>query len=167
MRVPVLAMGFAACLALAAVPAPRLMWNATASVPVGLYRLQPVATPEVGDLVVVRPSPALAEFLAAGGWLPRGVPLLKPVAAVAGSRVCRDGLAVSVDGRRVASALSHDGHGRPLPRWTGCRRLEGGEVFLLAPAPASLDGRYFGVTARDELLAGARPLWTPDKEAGR
>lgn len=166
MRGLILAMGFAACLALAAAPAPRLMWNATASVPVGLYRLQPVAVPEIGDLVVVQPSPALAEFLATGGWLPRGVPLLKPVAAVAGSTVCRDGSAVSVDGRRVASALSHDGHGRPLPRWSGCHRLEGGEAFLLAPAPASLDGRYFGVTPRDELLARALPLWIPGRERG-
>ena len=36
--------------------------------------------------------------MAARGYVPRGVPLLKPVAAVAGARVCRSGLAVTIDG---------------------------------------------------------------------
>ncbi len=34
---------------------PRLIWNASASVPIGLYRVQSDARPELTDLVVVRP----------------------------------------------------------------------------------------------------------------
>src|SRR3546814_16595743 len=30
-------------------PAPRLLWNASASAPIGLYRIDPGATPRAGD----------------------------------------------------------------------------------------------------------------------
>lgn len=158
MRRRVLAAGLLACLALGATPRPRLLLNTTASVPIGLYGLSPAGAPRVGDLVVVTPDPALAAFLDEGDWLPRGVPLIKPVAAIAGQSVCRVGLAVTIDGRAVGRALSRDGQGRPLPRWSGCRALGPGEVFLLAPAFGSLDGRYFGVTDGGQILARARPL---------
>ncbi len=158
MRRFILAAGFLACLALGAAPRPRLLLNTTASVPVGLYGLSPAGSPRAGDLVVVTPDPALAAFLDQGGWLPRGVPLIKPVAAVAGQSVCRVGQTVTIDGRKVARALSADGRGRPLPTWSGCRALGSGEVFLQAPAPGSLDGRYFGITDGSRILARARPL---------
>ncbi len=159
MRRLVIGAGFFACLALAAAPRPRLLLNTTASVPVGLYRLSPPGSLAVGDLVVVAPDPALATFLDEGGWLPRGVPLIKPVAAIAGQSVCRVGQDLAIDGRRVARALSVDDHGRPLPSWCGCRALGPGEIFLLAPAFGSLDGRYFGITDDGQVLARARPLW--------
>lgn len=158
MRRLVLSAGLLACLALSATPHPRLLLNTTASVPVGLYWLSAPGSPRVGDLVVVTPDPALAAFLDEGDWLPRGVPLIKPVAAIAGQSVCRDGLAVTINGRTVGHALSMDGHGRRLPSWSGCRALGPGEVFLLAPAFGSLDGRYFGVTDGEQVLARARPL---------
>jgi len=167
MKPRVLGAGFLACLALAAAPRPRLLLNTTASVPVGLYRLSPVGAPRVGDLVVVAPDPALAAFLDDGGWLPRGVPLLKPVAAVAGQSVCRLGPAVTIDGRPVARALEVDGRGRSLPTWSGCRGLGSGEVFLLARAFGSLDGRYFGVTDGRQVLARATPLLVARPEGGR
>lgn len=158
MRGVVLVAGLLACLALAAAPRPRLLLNTTASVPVGLYRLMPPGRPKVGDLVVVRPDPALSAFLAQGGWLPRGVPLIKPVAAVAGQTVRRDRQTLTIDGRPAAKALEVDGRGRPLPTWSGSRVLGPDEVLLLASAPGSLDGRYFGVTPRRQILARARPL---------
>src|SRR3546814_13124373 len=77
--------------------APKLIWNASASTPIGLYRVEPDRSPEVTDLVAVRPPEPLASFLADGGYLPRGVPLLKRVAALPGQRVCRTGLAITVD----------------------------------------------------------------------
>lgn len=167
MRRVVLGLGLAACLALAASPQPRLLWNTTASVPVGFYGLSAPGRLEIGQLVVVRPDPAIAADLADGGWLPAGVPLIKPVAAIAGQAVCRQGLVVLIDGRMAARARPADDHGRSLPDWQGCRLLEPGELFLLSDAPGSLDGRYFGVTAPHQVLARARPLWISRAQARR
>ncbi len=61
--------------ALAALPivsghAPRFIWNASASVPIGLYSLGPVGVLNVGDLVAVLPPDDLAAFLDARGYRP-------------------------------------------------------------------------------------------------
>jgi len=142
-------------------PLPRLMWNATASVPTGLYAIRPAADHRLGELVAVAPPEPLASFLARGGYLPKGVPLLKHVAAMPGQRVCRMGAAVTVDGRRIGLARARDRRGRILPAWTGCRAIAAGELFLMNPdAPDSLDGRYFGPLPATSVLGRATPLWT-------
>lgn len=146
----------------ATAPRPLLAWNATASAPIGLYRVLPAGVPHVGDLVLVRPPAALAALFAERGFLPMGVPLLKHVAALAGDRVCRIGLHVTVNGTAVATALERDRQGRLLPAWSGCRRLTADDVFLLNPdAPASLDGRYFGPSPVAAIVGRVAPLWTP------
>ena len=134
-------------------PLPTLLvWNASASAPIGLYRVNPFAPVRTGNLVVVDPPAPVATFLATRGYLPRGVPLIKTVAALAPARVCRDGLTLSVDGRSLASARSTDRRGQRLPVWSGCKDLAAGEVFLLtAEAPDSLDGRYFGPTSKASI----------------
>lgn len=140
-------------------PFPRLIWNASASVPIGLYRIHPDHDPPFGALVAITPPTRLARWLSARGYLPEGVPLLKHVAAKAGQRICRIGGAVTVDARRVASARARDGQGRPLPVWQGCRTLQTGELFLLNPAhPDSLDGRYFGPLPAAAVIGRAIPL---------
>lgn len=142
-------------------PLPRLMWNATASVPTGLYAIDPRAGRQLGELVAVKPPEPLAGFLADGGYLPKGVPLLKHVAAMAGQRVCRTGVVVTIDGRRVGSARERDRRGRALPIWSGCRAITEGELFLMNPdAPDSFDGRYFGPLPATSVLGRATPLWT-------
>ncbi len=60
---------------------PLYLWNASASVPLGLYGLHPSNTRYVGELVAVMPPEPLATFLADGSYLPRGVPMLKHVLA--------------------------------------------------------------------------------------
>jgi len=142
-------------------PAPKLIWNASASVPIGLYIVEPAPSPTLGDLVVVNPSRPLSDFLAEGGYVPRGVPLIKHIAALPGQQVCRIGRAIMVDAIVVGSALVRDSLGRPLPAWQGCVRLADGQVFLLNPAAAaSLDGRYFGPLASSTIVGRARPIWT-------
>jgi conjugative transfer signal peptidase TraF len=142
-------------------PPPQLIWNASASVPIGLYRVQPEPEPKVSDIVVVQPREPLVGFLSDGGYLPRGVPLLKHVAALGGQRVCRVGSAVSIDGATVGEALSHDRRSRPLPVWQGCTVLAADQVFLFnADRPDSLDGRYFGPLSRTTIVGRAQPIWT-------
>lgn len=140
---------------------PRLLWNASASVSVGLYRLHTVERLAIGDLVAVAPPPALSDFLASRGYLPRGVPLLKHVVALEGALVCRSGDRITVDHRRLGQAHAQDRYGRDLPVWRGCLRLGAGEVFLMNPdAPHSLDGRYFGPLPLTTITARLTPLWT-------
>jgi conjugative transfer signal peptidase TraF len=142
-------------------PLPRLVWNASASAPIGLYRIQTHRDPPLGTLVAIAPPPHLGRWMASRGYLGENVPLLKHVAAKAGQRVCRIGGTVTVDGQAVTLALTHDRLARPLPVWRGCRTLGADELLLLNPAhPDSLDGRYFGPLSRATVLGRAIPVLT-------
>jgi conjugative transfer signal peptidase TraF len=144
---------------LIASPAPMLLWNATASTPVGLYRLLPLGVLHDGELVAAMPPEPIASFLARGGFLPRRALLLKHVAALAGQTVCRTGNIVTIDGKAAGVALDRDHLDRPLPRWSGCRTLARGEVFLMNRAvPDSLDGRYFGPFPAASIIGQAVPV---------
>ncbi|RTM08812.1 MAG: S26 family signal peptidase [Hyphomicrobiales bacterium] len=146
---------------------PKLVWNASTSTPIGLYRIRPAGRLAVGDLVAVDAPEPLAGFLADNGYLPRGVPLMKSVTALPGQDVCRNGLAITVDGTEIGKALEHDRLGRPLPVWQGCRRIVSGEVFLMnAQVHDSLDGRYFGPFAASLIIGRATPLWTEQDGIG-
>jgi conjugative transfer signal peptidase TraF len=137
------------------------VWNASASVPIGLYRLQPTGNLFVNELVAIQPPEPLATFLADGGYLPRGVPMLKRVLSLHGQAVCRDQLTVTVDNIEVGGARERDSWGRSLPVWQGCRVIAAGEVFLMNWQSAdSLDGRYFGVLPTTAIVGRAEPLWT-------
>jgi conjugative transfer signal peptidase TraF len=143
---------------------PRIIWNASASVPLGLYVTAHADSIALGDLVLVRPPETLAAFLAERGYVARGVPLLKHVAALPPQVVCAEGTAITVDGETVAHRRMADRLGRVLPTWHGCHRLESGEVFLLNPAePDSLDGRYFGPLPRTNIVARLRPVWITER----
>jgi conjugative transfer signal peptidase TraF len=140
---------------------PLLVWNASASVPIGLYSVQPTGKLAVTDLVVARPPEALEGWLAKRGYLASGALLIKRVAALPGQRICRNGRAVTVDRIDMAAAQERDHVGRPLPSWSGCLSVAPGKVFLLNwDEPASLDGRYFGTIPLEKLIGRAVPLWT-------
>lgn len=142
-------------------PLPRVVWNASASAPTGLYRIEPVSDPPHGALVAVTPPAPLARWLAERGYLGERVPLLKRVAARPGQRICRIGAVVSVDARPVAIARERDGRGRLLPTWQGCRTLRAGELLMLNPDHAdSMDGRYFGPLPASTVLGRAIPILT-------
>ncbi|MGO8918185.1 MAG: S26 family signal peptidase [Stellaceae bacterium] len=145
-------------------PGPSLIWNASASVPIGLYAVHPVSALHVGDLLVVTPPEPLANFLADRGYLPKGVPLLKRALAVPGQAVCRTDRVITVDGVAMGEALDRDRRGRPLPVWQGCRVVAAGEVFLMNRQPEdSLDCRYFGPLPAATIVGRADPLWTREE----
>jgi len=145
-------------------PAPRLLWNASASVPIGLYTVEPSDQLAVTNLVVAMPPNSLATFLAERDYVPLGVPLIKRILAVRGQSVCRNERVISVDGIAMGMALAHDRQGRPLPVWQGCRAITQYEVFLMNwDEPASFDSRYFGPMPVSAIIGRAQPLWTLDK----
>jgi len=150
-------------------PAPRLIWNASESIAVGLYAASPAHGAGRGDLVAIAPPAKLAALMAERRYLPLSLPLLKPVAAIGGQLVCRKGVDISIDGQRVGDALARDRHGRDLPVWHGCHRLGSNELFVMNPASRdSFDGRYFGALPMSAVRARLRPLWTskPTVDAG-
>ena len=141
-------------------PLPLYIWNGSASVPVGLYRLQATDQRYVTELVAVLPPEPLATFLVDGNYLPRGVPMLKHVLALPGQTVCREWLTVLVDAIAMGMARERDGRGRPLPAWQGCRVMAAGELFLMNWQSAdSLDGRYFGPISASAVIGRAHPVW--------
>lgn len=141
-------------------PRPRLLWNASASAPVGLYAVGDGAGFARGDMVIARVPDEFRMFAARRRYLPANVPLVKRVAAVPGDVVCAAGARVTANGRIVAMRLGRDGAGRPMPWWSGCAELGAGKVLLLmTESPASFDGRYFGVSDEDDIVGRARLLW--------
>jgi conjugative transfer signal peptidase TraF len=146
-------------------PVPKLIWNASASVPVGLYAIHPAGALYVTELVVVKPPEPLASFLAGRRYLPKGAPLLKRILALPGQKVCRSDLTITVDWIAMGDALDHDSAGRRLPVWQGCHVVAAGEVFLMNwQSTDSLDGRYFGFLSASTIIGRADPLWTREGE---
>jgi conjugative transfer signal peptidase TraF len=141
--------------------APVLVWNASASVPLGLYRIEPVSVRR-GDLVLVRLPPDIADLAHRRRYLAKSAYLIKFVLAVGGDRVCRLGDRILINGVFVARALPRDASGHPMPAWHGCRTLAPDEVFLLARNPQSFDSRYFGPVPASAIVGRAvllRPCW--------
>lgn len=146
----------------------KLIWNASASTPIGLYTVEPTDRLEVTDLVAVDAPEPIASFLSDGGYLPRGIPLLKRVLGLPGQTVCRMNFLITVDAVEMGMALGHDRNGRPLPVWQGCRTIRDGEIFLMNwEVPDSLDGRYFGPISSGSIIGQAVPLWTDNDGEGR
>jgi conjugative transfer signal peptidase TraF len=140
--------------------APRLLvWNATGSVPRGLY-LRAGGTIRRGDFVLVWLPERARAIAHERGYLPRSVPALKPVAAAAGDVVCASEADISIDGTAVAQRRAKDSQGREMPLWSGCKTLSSDQFLLLSTyASDSFDGRYFGVSERADIIEKVRPVW--------
>jgi conjugative transfer signal peptidase TraF len=158
----------AAALLSAALPMSSvLIWNTTASVPTGLYHIRGTASLHIGERVAIDPPPQLRRFLAARGYLPGGVPLLKEIAALPGDTVCRTGALITINDVPSGAARVRDSRGRALPEWKGCRVIAAEEIFIMnRHAPDSFDGRYFGPLPRAQLIGRASPVWTDEAGDG-
>ena len=128
--------------------------NLTSSAPRGVWLRRAVPAVLERGMWVVLPVPQAVE-----PWVHSWIPLLKPVAAVAGERVCVKEETLWVMGRNYGRVYIQV-NGQPLPHlMDGCYEVEPGSVFLASPAPQSLDSRYFGSVPVSVLLAQAEPFW--------
>src|SRR6185312_10820326 len=99
-------------------PTPRLIYNASDSVPVGWYRVESTEALRVGGIILARLPATPAAFAARRGYLPMRIPLLKRIGAMAPQVVCVRDSIVRIDSIPVAVTLSVDGSGRPLTAWS-------------------------------------------------
>ncbi|MEO1168748.1 MAG: S26 family signal peptidase [Pseudomonadota bacterium] len=140
-------------------PRPLLVWNASASAPIGLYWIGSKDELHRGDMVVAWVPKSHRMLAARRQYLPLNVPIVKRIAALPGDRICAFGRLVFVNYERVATRRSHDRAGRKLPWWRGCMRVRDGASLLLMDHPDSFDGRYFGPTSRGDLIGKASLIW--------
>ena len=139
----------------AMVSTPWIRLNISPSLPYGLYRLTAIRAPLARGMVVVLPVPARVR-----PWQAAWVPLLKPIAGVAGDVVCHTDHALFVNGADFGPVYQA-AHGQPLSQIAeGCLVVQEGDVFLASPAPKSLDGRYMGPVRVSTLTARAVPFLT-------
>ena len=143
---------------------PRYIWNASNSVPIGLYRVAPAGKLSVTELVAVQPPDPLAAFLDLNDYLPYGVPMLKRIVALPGQVVCRTGLIITVDNLEMGQARARDHRNRPLPAWQGWRIIGEGDVFVMNwQSEDSLDSRYFGSLPASAVIGRVVPVWTHEE----
>ena len=146
-----------------------LRFNASASMPRGIYRFASVSPREIhrGMLVAVCAPSGAAQlgrrrgFVSSGECSEKSEPLLKMVAAVAGDDIAISPSGVSVNGRllRDSKPLAVDRVGRPLVSWQlGHFRISRGAIWLHADHERSWDSRYWGPAPARNVLAKAVPL---------
>jgi conjugative transfer signal peptidase TraF len=145
--------------------APVILWNASPSVPIGLYWLTSRPS-QTAALAVIRLSEPLRILAETRGYLRKGALLIKPVVSDAGDTVCRQGALVTINGRIAARARTLDAARRPLPAWSGCVRLRASDIFVLSADPDSFDSRYTGPFARADVVGFALPIWVRQSRAG-
>jgi conjugative transfer signal peptidase TraF len=152
----------AALLVSAALPPPvRLLWNASPSMAEGLYGVSGRGALRRGDIVMARLPSGVARIAAGRGYLPRGVPMIKRVAALPGDMVCFQDDGLWIEGVRAATSRQRDAAGRAMPRARGCGLLMPGMALLLGDTSDSFDSRYFGAISQILILGKARALWLP------
>lgn len=142
--------------------------NLTASQPLGLWQVVPLARPvAVGDTVFLcPPSTKGMREARKRGYLRRGLcsggfaPLIKTVVALCGSRVETRAVVV-IDGAVLpfSRIFSRDAKGRTLQAFAG-GRVRCNEVFVHASFEGSYDSRYFGPLPQTAVLGLAQEVVT-------
>lgn len=155
-------MGALALVAITAIPhAPVLVWNISASAPLGFYMRMPEGRPVRNDLVLIWPPAAIAEFAARRGYLPMNVPFIKRIVALVGDTICARGSTIFLNSISLVRVEQRDRRGRILPHWSGCHTLTKDEIFLvMTHVSDSFDGRYFGPIPAATIGGRLVPLWT-------
>lgn len=135
-------------------PEPRMVYNPSASAPVGWYRVLPADTYRRGDLVLASLPEEIMRLADARGYLPHDVPVIKTIWAVAGDEYCVSDRIISFSEQPPLRALRADSAGRRMPLLErGCHAVGAGEVFLASVrTDASFDSRYFGPVSTSDVL---------------
>ncbi|MEE9454644.1 MAG: S26 family signal peptidase [Paracoccaceae bacterium] len=151
--IPVVAIGIASAFNIPT----KLVYNASASAPIGFYWVDQVSVSR-GDTVLIWLPKHVRELVEIRQYLPTNVPLIKRVMGIEGDKICRSGQEILINNVSAVVALFEDDQGRKLPVWSGCTTLGLDSFFLLQNHPKSFDGRYFGPMDRNLIIGRARKL---------
>lgn len=141
---------------------PDVRINYTPSMPKGLYRIKPLPpaiTLHKGDIILY-PVPEEVEAIIYGRhYLRRGVPLMKPIAALAGDKVCIDHHTLTINQVAIGRVFDVDSNGEVIPHKEGCYILKAGQILPISTYyERSFDGRYHGPISKKMLIGIAEPL---------
>lgn len=141
-------------------PYPVVLYNDTPSVAEGFWRASS-ASVQRGSVIAFHIPESARTFVKAR--LPRYLrePILKPVVATSGAKVCGGKEGFYVNGERLGVPIAQDHAGKPVEPWTGCSTLTDGQVAVFSDRiPNSYDSRYYGPIPAGNIIATYRPLWT-------
>jgi len=135
-------------------PRPVMLYNPSASQPIGWYRVDKSAVPKVGRRVAAYAPNWARQMANERDYLPKGYPLIKLVLAGKGDKVCFDIGYVSVPNGIVIPVLEQDRLGREMPApEVGCRVLGEEEYFIASPdVQDGFDSRYFGAVGAENII---------------
>jgi conjugative transfer signal peptidase TraF len=139
---------------------PVIIYNATNSLPHGLYLVVQKPVYERGDLVVFPVPESVKGLVRQRHWLPDGAFLIKPIVGERGDVLSTETGRCLVNGRDFGAVETVDRTGQPLPVFSINRRLQNGEVAVLNPSSRSFDSRYFGPIKERQIIGEAVPIWT-------
>lgn len=139
---------------------PKLLYNPSPSAEIGWYGVVPQETYARGDLVAVYLPEAVQMLADERGYLPRGIPVIKSIGAVAGDVICYSSYGLSLPEQPPLRAVLLDRLDRrmPVPE-PGCLPVPVGDVVLISRRiETSFDSRYFGSVPTSGILGHAEFL---------
>lgn len=139
---------------------PVIIYNATDSLPHGLYLVVQKPDYERGDLVVFPVPESVKAMVRQRRWLPDGAFLIKPIAGTNGDLLSTKTGRCFVNGVDFGPVEKVDRTDQPLPVFSINRRLENEEIAVVNPIPHSFDSRYFGPIKERQIIGEAVPIWT-------
>jgi conjugative transfer signal peptidase TraF len=141
--------------------------NASASLPIGLYRISGDPSARLVEFCPTEPFGTLSaeRGYRANGNCPDGAePLMKPIVAVPGDVVTFSEAGIAVNGRLLRNSAPRqvDTKNRPLQHWPfGTYAIAPGTVWVISSYNArSFDSRYFGPITLASVRHHLRPLAT-------
>ncbi|ASQ90959.1 conjugative transfer signal peptidase TraF [Prosthecochloris sp. GSB1] len=138
---------------------PLIIYNATDSLPHGIYRVIKQQTYERGDLIVFPVPERVRSLVIERGWLKPDSYLIKPVAAINGDNVWITCGQVFVNGMSFGVIKKQDRKGLPLPSLVINDTLSAGEIAVLQRSDDSFDSRYFGPIDESQIIGRAVTIW--------
>lgn len=138
----------------------HLTYQASDSMPEGLYFIRPVKKIARNEIVVFTPPPTIQDFLDRRHWLTNQSWLMKRVVGMPGDFVCLKNHELWINQSPIGPVLLEDKNHLPMPQLSFCRTLIPDEYFLMSTyIVRSFDSRYFGPVTSSLIQGEAVPLW--------